>query len=109
LSIIFHGPFKAFGIPTRDCRKPLPLERLKKYWSHSAARNFSVLARLSEEVCPQGPVTERKRSQNPKGPLPLSPQPDGCSIFENALKEFAITAPFIFTTPGLPLFHQNVS
>jgi hypothetical protein len=59
---------------------------LKKYCSYSAARNFGVLARLSEGACPQRPVTERKRSQNPKEPLPLSPQPDGYSIFENALK-----------------------
>jgi hypothetical protein len=50
---------------------PLWLERLKKNYNRSAARNFGVLARLSEGVCPQRPVTERKRSQNPKEPLPL--------------------------------------
>jgi hypothetical protein len=45
------------------------LERLKKNRSRSAARNFGVLARLSEGACPQWPVTERKRSQNAKEPL----------------------------------------
>ena len=60
-------------------------ERLKKCCSRSAARNFGVLARLSEGACPQRPVTERKRSQNPKEPLPPFPHPNGYSIFENAL------------------------
>jgi hypothetical protein len=41
-------------------------ERLKKKCSRSAARDFGVLARLSEGACPQRPVTERKRGQNPK-------------------------------------------
>jgi hypothetical protein len=47
---------------------PYKLEHLKKNRSRSAARNFGVLARLSEEACPSRPVgmTERKRSQNPK-------------------------------------------
>jgi hypothetical protein len=44
-------------------------ERLKKYWGYAAARDFGVLARLSEEACPTRPVTERKQSQNPKAPL----------------------------------------
>jgi hypothetical protein len=46
-----------------------------------------ALARLSEEACPQQPVTERKQSQNPKEPLPQFLHPNGDSIFENALKQ----------------------
>jgi hypothetical protein len=35
------------------------------------ARHFGFLARLSEGAWPQCPVTERKRSQKPKEPLPV--------------------------------------
>jgi hypothetical protein len=55
-------------------------EYLKKYCGYSAARNFGVLARLSEGACPKRPVIERKRSQNPKEPL----LPNGYSIYDNA-------------------------
>ena len=67
-------------------------ERLKKYCSRSAASGgrprglLVVLARLSEGACPLGPVTERKRSQNPKGPLLSFLHPHGYSFYENALK-----------------------
>ena len=61
-------------------------KRLKKYSSRSAARNFDVLARLSEGACPLWPVTERKRSQNPKEPLFRFFHPNGYNIFENAFK-----------------------
>jgi hypothetical protein len=40
---------------------------------------------FGEGACPQWPVTEPKRSQNPKGPLPCSFPPNGYSIYENAL------------------------
>jgi hypothetical protein len=69
-------------------------ERLKKYCGYAAARDFGILARLSEGACPLRPVTacpmklqrrrKRKQSQNPKAPL-LSSQPHGQRIFDNAL------------------------
>ena len=71
-----QGPFKI--------KNPSP-ERLRKKCSRSAARDFGVLARLSEGACPQRPVTERKQSQNPEDPLLFSSQPNGYSFFENAL------------------------
>src|SRR5580658_9863364 len=61
------------------------IERLKKCCGRAAARDFGVLARLSEGACPKRPVTERKRSQNPEAPL-LASRPHGDSIFDNALK-----------------------
>jgi hypothetical protein len=70
---------------------PEKQERLKKCCGRSAARNFGVLAWLSEEACPKRPVTERKRSRNPKGPLRLPSKPNGHSISENALITDTIT------------------
>jgi hypothetical protein len=72
-------------------------ERLKKFCGRAAARDFGVLARLSEgsrSAGPPRPVTaclaklqrrrKRKQSQNPKVPLLFS-QPHGHRIFDNAL------------------------
>ena len=80
----------------------MKLERLKKICGHAAARNFGVLARLSEGACPQWPVTERKRSQNPKEPLLCPSKPRGYRFYENALRLFA-AALFIAASPALLL------
>jgi len=64
---------------------PRRLERLKKYCGH-LARGFLGFGEASaKEQVQSNPVTEPKRSQNPKGPLPSSIQPDGYSISLNAL------------------------
>ena len=71
--------------------EPGALERLKKYCSHSErgflmarpARTFGEA--LAKEQVQENPVTEPKRSQNPKRPLCLSWLSNGYSIFENAL------------------------
>jgi len=67
------------------------MERLKKYCGHTE-RGFLVPGRgsafgeaLAKEHGHNGPVTEPKRSQNPKRPLLLLPYPRGCTIYENAL------------------------
>src|SRR5271155_4098636 len=61
------------------------LERLKKYCSH-AERGFLVFWRgFGEGACPLRPVTEPKRSQNPKRLLLHPSPPHGYSIYENAL------------------------
>ena len=66
------------------------LERLKKYCSHSERGflGFGEWCRSSafgEGAGLNNPVTEPKRSQNPKRPLLFLPQPNGYSIYENAL------------------------
>src|SRR5450756_1246662 len=73
----------------KTCRV-LALERLKKNCSRSE-RGFLGLASgadhrpLAKEQVPSNPVTEPKRSQNPKRPPPLLSHPNGCSFSENAL------------------------
>jgi hypothetical protein len=47
------------------------------------ARTFGEAS--AKEQVQKNPVTEPKRSQNPKRPLPPPPFPNGYSIFENAL------------------------
>jgi hypothetical protein len=42
---------------------------------------------LAKEQVHSNPVTEPKRSQNPKRPLPALSQPNGYSIYENALSK----------------------
>jgi hypothetical protein len=51
---------------------------------------------LAKEQVQRNPVTEPKRSQNPKRPLPAPFQPKGCSIYENAL--IPVTFSRFFTT-----------
>jgi hypothetical protein len=64
------------------------LERLKKYCSH-LERGFLVFWQgFSEGAGLKNPVTEPKRSQNPKRPLLSHPFPNGYSIFENAPGSF---------------------
>ena len=66
------------------------LERLKKYRGRSE-RGFLGLASgadhrpLAKEQVRSNPVTEPKRSQNPKRPPSLPSKPNGCGISENAL------------------------
>jgi len=74
--------FIADLVSLKGCRK---WERLKKNWSRAAARNFGDWRGLSEGTCPQRPVTERKRSQNPKEPLLSFSHPHDYSFSENAL------------------------
>ena len=91
-----NTPPSVFRLSGRSKNPRLPgrkLERLKKYCSRSAASGgrpqglLVFLARLSEGACPQRPVTERKRSQNPKEPLSSFLHPNGYRIFENALRQ----------------------
>jgi hypothetical protein len=49
-------------------------------------RGILVFWRAFGEGACLRPVTEPKRSQNPKEPLPFFFQPHGYSIFENAIK-----------------------
>jgi hypothetical protein len=50
----------------------------------------------AQEQVQSNPVTEPKRSQNPKRPLPSSIQPDGYSISLNALESVSINdAPWL--------------
>src|SRR6266404_9477615 len=72
-----------------------PLERLKKYCSHSEREFLGFGEALAKESRQVG-MTEPKRlvrrslgeggSQNPKRPLSLSSRPNGYSIYENALE-----------------------
>ena len=63
------------------------LERLKKYRSRSERGVLGFGEALAKEQVRSNPVTEPKRSQNPKRPLLSSIQPNGYSIFENALDQ----------------------
>ena len=82
LTFYFHGPAST---PLRP-----RIERLKKYCSHFGARIFGLWRGFGEGACPQWHceadvrLTEPKRSQNPKGPLPYSFPPNGYSIYDNA-------------------------
>jgi hypothetical protein len=61
-----------------------------KYCDH-LQRGFLGFGEASaKEQVQSNPVTEPKRSQNPKGPLPSSFQPDGYSIALNALASFKL-------------------
>jgi hypothetical protein len=64
---------------------PPGLERLKKFCSHSERGFLGVGEALAKEQVQGDPVTEPKRSQDPKRPLPPSLIPNGYSISENAL------------------------
>src|SRR5580692_7911738 len=60
-------------------------ELLKKYCSH-VERGFLAFWRgFGKGACPQRPVTEPKRSQNPKGPLLSFLHPHAYRIYDNAL------------------------
>jgi hypothetical protein len=59
-------------------------ERLKKYCSHLERGFLGFGEALAKERVQRNPVTEPKRSQNPKRPLFLHFLPNGYSIFENA-------------------------
>jgi hypothetical protein len=52
------------------------------------SEDFGVLARLWRRRRFANPVTEPKRSKNPKRPLFHFPQPHGYSFSENALNKF---------------------
>jgi hypothetical protein len=79
--IIFHKPHRSsIGFSA-------PLERLKKCCSHFGARIFGVWRGFGEGAGLKNPVTEPKRSQNPKRPLSSDTFPNGYNIFENALTE----------------------
>jgi hypothetical protein len=61
-------------------------ERLKKCCGHFGARIFGFRRGFGEGAGLINPVTEPKRSQKPKRPLPRKAFPNGYNIFENALK-----------------------
>jgi hypothetical protein len=62
------------GIEIHKIQSP---ERLKQYCGH-LERGFLCFGEASaKEQVQSNPVTEPKRSQNPKGPLLSSIQPDG--------------------------------
>ena len=63
------------------------LERLKKFCGHSERGFLGFGEASAKEQVQEEPVTEPKRRQNPKRPLPSSLLPNGYSIFENALNE----------------------
>jgi hypothetical protein len=74
---------------------------LKKYWSPSERGFLDFGEALAKEQVHSNPVTELKRSQNPKRPLPVSFQPEGCSIYENALNSAAGIPSWKSKTPCL--------
>jgi hypothetical protein len=62
------------GIDTHQIQNP---ERLKQYCGHLERGFWGFGEASAQEQVQSNPVTEPKRSQNPKGPLPSSIQPDG--------------------------------
>jgi len=87
------------------------LERLKKYCGHSE-RGFLGFGEASvREQGQSNPVTEPKRSQNPKRPLLSSIQPDGYSISLNALPGWDGTEDQAFDAKlrVLTKFNQNLA
>jgi hypothetical protein len=62
-------------------------ERLKKDGGHSERGFLGSGEASAKEQVQSNPVTEPKRSQNPKGPLPSSIPPDGYRIALNALTQ----------------------
>jgi hypothetical protein len=67
------------------CQPKLNMGRLKKYCGHSERGFLGFGEASAKEQVQCNPVTEPKRSQNPKRPLPSARQPDGYSIYLNAL------------------------
>ena len=59
------------------------LERFKKYCSHFGARIFGFWRGFGEGAGLQNPVTEPKRSQNPKRPPPSIVSPEWLQFFLN--------------------------
>jgi hypothetical protein len=57
------------------------LELLKKYCSQFGAKIFGFWRGFGEGAGLKKPVTEPKRSQKPKRPLPYFSKPNGYSIF----------------------------
>jgi hypothetical protein len=77
------NPFALIRVKVPSGKKSL--ERFKKYMWPFGARIFGVLARLQRRSMFKNPVTELKRRQNPKRPLPFF-SPEWLQYFLNRSK-----------------------